>query len=45
MKRREIAIVILIVLGILVLAFLLRHVATPPDCISDPQNPACQERP
>ncbi len=33
---------ILIVIGILLLAYLMRNVPVPPDCISDPANPACR---
>ena len=33
----------LIAIGVLVLAYLLRKVAVPPDCVLEPDNPACRQ--
>jgi len=42
---RKILIFLAVVIGVLLLAYLLRKVAVPPDCESEPTAPACQEVP
>jgi hypothetical protein len=41
-RPRKAVLFLLALAGILALAWLLRDVAPPPDCMSDPADPACK---
>jgi hypothetical protein len=41
-RLQKVLIVILVVLGVLTLSYLLRNVAVPPDCLNQPEAPACR---
>jgi hypothetical protein len=43
--KKKVLIVLLVLVGILLLSYLLRNVAPPPDCLTEPNNPACREKP
>ncbi len=43
-RDQKVLVVLLVVLGLLVLAYLLRNVPVPSDCQTQPENPACQEK-
>jgi hypothetical protein len=42
-RRKNVLIFLLVVIAVLVLAYLLRNVPVPPDCRTQPDNPACRE--
>jgi hypothetical protein len=44
-KTKQILTVALVVIGVLLLAYLLRNVSAPPNCELEPDNPACRETP
>ncbi len=44
-RLKKILIVLAVVIGVLLLAYLLREVSVPPDCENEPTAPACQEVP
>ncbi len=41
-KVQKALLVVLIVLAVLLISYLLRTVSIPPDCMNQPEAPACQ---